>query len=148
MKRRSECPISYSLDFFGDKWSLLILRDIIFYSRTRFSDFAPHEHIASNILTDRLEKLEAEGFIAKQSDPHHGKQFVYIATAKGMDLLPILLELMLWGFQSDPKSLVSKHFLERVKTDKKTVLDEMSHAIKNQAFATYRSREMGIDPYV
>lgn len=147
IQRRSECPISYSLDFFGDKWSLLILRDIIFYNRKRYSDFAPHEHIASNILADRLEKLEAEGFITKQSDPRHGKQFVYTATEKGMDLLPILSELMLWGFQSDPQSLVSKPFLKRVKTDKAAVLNEMSHAIKSKTFATYRSQEMDINPY-
>ena len=144
VKRRSECPISYSLDFFGDKWSLLILRDIIFYNRRRYSDFAPHEHIASNILADRLEKLEAAGFISKSPDPVHGKQFVYEATEKGMCLLPILTELMLWGFESDPQSLVSKEFLARCKADKQTVVEEMSRAIKDKKFSMYRTEQMGI----
>lgn len=144
IKRRSSCPISFSLDVFGDKWSLLILRDIMFYDRTHFRDFAPHEHIATNILADRLSKLEAMGFIDKQRDPKLKNQYIYSATDKGKTLLPLLIEMTLWGLEYDPESLASEAFIARAQKEKQKVAREITRSIERNEFAYYRSSEMGI----
>lgn len=145
-RRRSQCPISFSLDVFGDKWSLLVLRDIMFYNRTRFSDFMPIEHIATNILSDRLSKLESAGLITKSHDLKLKNQFVYHVTPDGWSLLPLLIEMTLWGLEHDPESLASKEFIERVQNEKTKVTREIARAIKQRDFATYRRESMGIDP--
>lgn len=146
IKRRSNCPVSFSLDVFGDKWSLLILRDIMFYNRTRFSDFTPTERIATNILADRLSKLESAGFITKIRDSKLKNQFIYNVTPKGESLLPILTELTLWGLEYDPESLASSEFVERARDEKPKVTREITRAVKRHKFAAYRSLKMGINP--
>jgi DNA-binding HxlR family transcriptional regulator len=143
-KRRSECPISFGLDIFGDQWTLLILRDILFYNRVNFKDFAPREHIATNILSERLKKLESMGFITKCRNDKLQNQYIYSPTSKSKDLLPVLLEIMLWGFQYDPDSPVSKVFLERMGRERMTVLREITQAVESGRFAVYRQEEMGI----
>lgn len=144
--RRSNCPVSFTLDMFGDKWTLLVLRDIMFYDRTRFSDFMPRERIATNILSDRLNKLEAAGLIAKERDPKLKNQFIYSATPKGESLLPLLIEMTLWGLEYDPESLASKEFIKRSQDEKPKVIREITRAIKRGNFAKYRSEKMGINP--
>jgi DNA-binding HxlR family transcriptional regulator len=144
IKRRSHCPISFSLDVFGDKWSLLILRDIMFYNRTHFRDFAPHEHISTNILSDRLAKLEAMDLISKQRDPKLKNQYIYSVTPTGKTLLPLLTEMTLWGLEHDPGSLASEAFVSRAQTEKQKVVREIARSIERNNFVDYRSREMGI----
>jgi DNA-binding HxlR family transcriptional regulator len=144
IKRRSSCPISFGLDIFGDKWTLLVIRDIAFYHRTRFSDFAPHEQIATNILTDRLNKLEALGIIKKTRNTEFKNQYIYSVTQKGKDLIPTLIELTLWGLQYDPESLASKQFAKRIETEKRQLATEIAQAIENDNFVQYRQNEMGI----
>jgi DNA-binding HxlR family transcriptional regulator len=103
--RKSTCPISYSLDLFGDKWTLLVLRDVILHGKTRFVEFQrSDEKIASNILSDRLRKLEKQGIIATTKDPSDARQKIYAATEKGLSLTPILLEIAAWGASQDPQT--------------------------------------------
>ncbi len=142
--RRSDCPISFGLDLFGDKWTLLVLRDIMFYGRKRFSDFAPQEHVATNILADRLSRLEAEGLIEKRRDEELRNQFIYSVTTKGSDLLPVLVEMTLWGLQYDGATPASKAFRARLETDRRTVAREITRAVRSGTFAAYRKTEMGI----
>lgn len=146
LKRRSQCPISFSLDVFGDKWSLLILRDILFYNRSHFRDFMPMERVATNILSDRLNKLESAGFITKTRDSRFKNQFVYDTTLEGWSLLPLLIEMTLWGLEYDPESLASQEFIKRVQEEKPKVVREITRAIKRRDFTAYRRTEMGIDP--
>ena len=97
-KRRSGCPISCSLDLLGDKWSLLVVRDMVFVQKRHFKDFLKSdEKIATNILTSRLARLEALGIISKQTDPGSKRQVIYSLTTKGMALIPLLVELVCWG---------------------------------------------------
>ncbi|WCT10698.1 winged helix-turn-helix transcriptional regulator [Mucilaginibacter jinjuensis] len=97
IKHRSDCPISYGLDFFGDKWTLLIVRDIVIYNKNTFGDFLnADEKMATNILSDRLKTLEAEGFLLKYAVPGKGK-VAYCLTEKGITLVPIIVELSAWG---------------------------------------------------
>lgn len=145
LKRRSNCPISFSLDIFGDKWGLLVLRDIMFYNRTRFSDFMPQEHIATNVLTDRLAKLEAAGLIVKKSNAKLRNQYIYSVTPSGQSLLPLLIEMTLWGLEHDAESLASEEFIKRMQSEKQKVVREISRAVKRGTFAEYRSQQMGIN---
>lgn len=99
-KERSVCPLSRVLDLFGDKWSLLILRDAILFDKRRYSDFlASPERISTNILAARLRQLEAAGIVEKYADPADGKASLYIPTARGLRLLPLLVEAMRWGVE-------------------------------------------------
>jgi DNA-binding HxlR family transcriptional regulator len=96
--RRSGCPISIALDVLGDAWTLLVVRDVLFKGFTRFNEFlAAGEGIASNILTDRLARLERAGILTRRRDPHDRRRVVYALTRKGRDLAPALVELILWS---------------------------------------------------
>lgn len=145
-KRRSDCPISFGLDIFGDKWTLLILRDIMFYHRTRFSDFTPQERIATNILADRLGRLETLDIIKKHRDARRKNQYVYSVTQKGKDLLPTLIDMTLWGLRYDPKSLAKGDFIERIRLEPRQLVLEITKAIESNAFTEYRQDHMGINP--
>jgi DNA-binding HxlR family transcriptional regulator len=96
--RRSGCPISIALEIFGDAWSLLIVRDLMFKGLRTFSEFAASgEKIATNILSDRLARLEAAGILTKAADPADARRVHYRLTEKGMDLAPAMVEIVLWG---------------------------------------------------
>jgi DNA-binding HxlR family transcriptional regulator len=95
--RRSGCPISVALEIFGDAWSLLIVRDLMFKGLRTFSEFASSdERIATNILADRLARLESAGIVTKAADPADARRLHYRLTEKGMDLAPALTEIVLW----------------------------------------------------
>jgi DNA-binding HxlR family transcriptional regulator len=96
--RRSGCPISIALEIFGDGWSLLIVRDLMFKGLRTFSELAgSDEKIATNILSDRLARLEAAGILTRRSDPDDARRMNYRLTQKGIDLAPALLEIVLWS---------------------------------------------------
>jgi DNA-binding HxlR family transcriptional regulator len=106
---RSFCPINLALEVFGDKWSLIIIRDIMFAGKRHFRELLQSEEkMASNILTDRLAMLEREGIISKQSDPGHKQKFIYSLTSKGIDLLPVLVEIAAWSLKYKPVDM-EKH---------------------------------------
>jgi DNA-binding HxlR family transcriptional regulator len=95
---RSGCPISIALEIFGDNWSLLIVRDLMFKGLRAFNEFcAAGEGIATNILADRLARLEAAGILARQPDPADARRIHYRLTEKGIDLAPALVEIVLWS---------------------------------------------------
>jgi len=118
-QRRSGCPISSSLDLLGDKWSLLIVRDMVFVGKRYFKEFlSSDEGIATNILTDRLNRLDLIGIISKQQDPENGRQIVYTLTEKGVGLIPLLVELVCWGAIYDGAPNVDPDALKRIQRDK------------------------------
>lgn len=96
---RSGCPINLTLEVVGDKWSLLIIRDIIFGGRRHFREFLTQsdEGIASNILADRLKRLVDQGILSKADDPSHKQKAIYSLTEQGIELLPILAQMAAWG---------------------------------------------------
>lgn len=98
INRRSLCGISSTLDILGDKWSFLIIRDMLFFRKNTYGDFLrSQEKIATNILADRLALLETEGFITKEPHPDNKSKYLYQLTHKSIDLLPVLFEIMLWS---------------------------------------------------
>jgi len=101
MDRRSHCPIACALDLLGDKWTLLVLRDIVFFKKSRFEQFLESpEKIATNILTDRLHKLEKAGLVSKAPYGNHRSRMAYTATDKGLSTVPMLKEIVKWGLEN------------------------------------------------
>lgn len=97
-ERRSGCPISIALEMLGDAWSLLIVRDLMFKERRTYNELLQGgEGIASNILADRLRKLEDAGIVEKRRDLSDARRFVYRLSAKGIDLAPVMVELVIWS---------------------------------------------------
>ena len=97
-KRRSECPLNASVEMLGDRWSLLIIRDMMLRGFQTYKEFMEcYEGIATNILADRLRKLVEYGIIATEPDPTDGRKVLYVLTAKGLDLAPVLTEMALWA---------------------------------------------------
>jgi DNA-binding HxlR family transcriptional regulator len=95
---RSLCPLNASVEILGDRWSLLIIRDMMLRGFNSYKQFLDsYEKIATNILADRLTKLEANAIIARQPDPADGRKLIYRLTAKGMNLAPVLTEMVLWA---------------------------------------------------
>lgn len=124
--RRSLCPIAYGLDLFGDRWTLLVLRDLILVGKRYFRDFlAAGEGIATNVLADRLTRLERAGMVTKERDPEDGKRVVYRPTAKANDTLPIMLEIIAWSARYDTETPVSAGLLERIRGDRAALIGEI-----------------------
>jgi DNA-binding HxlR family transcriptional regulator len=97
-KRRSGCPVNVSLEMFGDRWSLLIIRDMMVRGNKTFKEFlASGEGIASNILADRLKRLQGFGIVTAEMEKSDGRKVNYRLTEKGIDLAPVMLDLLLWG---------------------------------------------------
>jgi len=100
---RSQCPIASSLDLLGDRWTLVVVRDALLFGKTRFADFlASGEGISTNLLTDRLKRLEREGILERRAYQQRPPRYEYLVTAKGRDLLPVLIELVKWANRHIP----------------------------------------------
>jgi DNA-binding HxlR family transcriptional regulator len=122
---RSGCPISTALDIFGDRWTLLIVRDIMFSGFRTFKEFAAAgEGIATNVLSDRLERLECAGIIHREPDPADGRKIMYRLTAKGMDLAPMLVEMVIWAAHYE-KTEAPPALVKRMETNRTRFLTEL-----------------------
>ena len=97
-KRRSACPLNASVEMLGDRWSLLIIRDMMLRGSRSYKEFLEcYEGIATNILADRLRKLVTYGIVTTEPDPADGRKRIYLLTTKGIDLAPVLTEMVLWA---------------------------------------------------
>src|ERR1700728_3735965 len=97
-KRRSGCPLNASVEMLGDRWSLLIIRDMMLRGARTYKTFLEcYEGIATNILADRLRRLVECGIIRTEGDPSDGRKVIYLLTKKGIDLAPVLTEMVLWA---------------------------------------------------
>lgn len=132
-KQRSDCPLSCSLDVFGDKWSLLIIRDLIFFQKSSYKDFLESaEGIATNILASRLKGLEENGIIEKYEHPERKAKYLYRLTSKGIDLLPILMEVYIWSDKYFPVPAEIKATIKEAKKDKVKFARILTKALKNK----------------
>ncbi len=114
--RKSDCPVHFALEVFGDPWTLLIIRDLMFKDRRTYSDFLrAEEGIATNVLADRLTRLEQDGIIVKDETPSGGG---YRLTPKGIDLLPIMMEIIGWSAKHDPRTAADPGFVRRLRADR------------------------------
>ena len=130
-QRRSDCPISFALETFGDRWSLLIIRDMVYFGKKSYSEFlASDERMATNILASRLVQLEQQGLVVKKPDETDKRKEVYFLTEKGLDLIPILLELASWGAQHDPQTAAPQAWMARVKADKEKLINLIRETVQ------------------
>jgi DNA-binding HxlR family transcriptional regulator len=123
-RRRSGCPLNASVEMLGDRWSLLILRDMMMRGCKTFKEFlGSDEGIATNVLTDRLRRLESDGIIAAKRDPRDGRKLTYSLTAKGIDLAPVLTEMVLWAARHEETG--NKALVELMQKDKEGFLAQV-----------------------
>ncbi|NRB50024.1 MAG: helix-turn-helix transcriptional regulator [Saprospiraceae bacterium] len=128
---RSDCPISYALDFFGDKWTFLIIRDLVFEGKRFYSEFLnSKEKIATNILSDRLKKLEQNGVIESKVYEKLKTKKEYSLTEKGKHLIPVLVEMILWSARYDDSLAVPQVFIEQAKMDKEGMIARITARIQ------------------
>jgi DNA-binding HxlR family transcriptional regulator len=130
-ERRSECLVNFAVETFGDRWSLLIVRDIVFFGRRTYSDFLnAEEGIATNILASRLDLLQREGILRRNTDATDRRREIYSLTEKGLDLIPVVLEMAAWSAKytgtSAPASLLS-----RLKGDRARLLEEIRETVRS-----------------
>jgi len=131
-KRRSGCPVSISLERFGDRWSLLIIRDLMVRGLRNFKEFQESgEGIATNILTDRLSKLESAGIVASEAEASDGRRVNYRLTQKGIDLAPVLLELLIWAARHEDTAAPCR-FMEKLSKNREQVLAEVRRRWKER----------------
>ena len=103
MEHKSYCPLNLGLEVFGDRWTLLIIRDLLFDDKQSFREILQSEEkIATNILSDRLALLEKEGIVVKAKDPGHKQKIIYLLTEKGIDLLPVIMAIGDWSLKYKP----------------------------------------------
>lgn len=132
-KKRSDCPISCSLDIWGDKWSLLIVRDLLFSMQCTYGDFLKSEEkIATNILATRLQMLESNGIITKLNHPDSKAKVLYQLTQKGIDLLPIMLEIHLWADKYSTIPPERNAIIKELKNNKEAFIKSYTKQLKKQ----------------
>jgi DNA-binding HxlR family transcriptional regulator len=135
IKQRSTCPISTSLDVLGDKWTLLILRDMVFAGKSTYGQFLQSaEKMATNILADRLAGLEAQGILSKAVAADKKSKFTYRLTEKGVDIVPILVEFTLWGAKHCP-TIVDPGLLAELQTGKDAAVEKYKQLARERALA-------------
>ncbi|GHO88404.1 winged helix-turn-helix transcriptional regulator [Dictyobacter formicarum] len=122
-QRRSDCPINYALETIGDPWSLLIIRDIVYFGKKTYGEFlASEERIATNILADRLALLEQKGILEKRPSDSDKRKETFILTEKGLDLIPILVEMAGWSAVHDPQTGAPAAWIALMNADKEKMI--------------------------
>jgi DNA-binding HxlR family transcriptional regulator len=135
MKRtenKSHCPVNFALETFGDTWSLLIVRDIVFWGKRTYGEFLDSEEgIATNVLAARLAHLEQKGILARVPHETDGRKELYSLTEKGLALIPILLEMSGWSAQHDPKTTAPQQFVADVYANRDKMYRLIQDAVRN-----------------
>jgi DNA-binding HxlR family transcriptional regulator len=126
MKRaedKSRCPVNFALESFGDAWSLLVVRDIVFFGKKTYGEFlCSAEGISTNILANRLASLERKGILVRRPDPSDRRRESYELTEKGLDLIPMLMEMCAWSARHDRRTAAPPGFVKALIADRDRVL--------------------------
>ena len=130
---RSHCAVNYGVEVFGDRWSLLIIRDIVFTGKKTYGQFLKSEEgIATNVLASRLAFLEAQGILTKAPSPDDRRKDFYTLTEKGLDLIPVVLTIVRWSATHDSQSYArhSKEFLSRLSENPGQLCEEVKTLVR------------------
>ena len=137
MKRaenKSHCPVNFALETFGDAWSLLIVRDIVFWGKRTYKEFlASGEAISTNVLAARLAHLEQHGILVREPHVSDRRREVYTLTEKGLSLIPILLEMSGWSARNDPRTTAPQAFVDAVYADREAMFAMVQDAVRRGA---------------
>lgn len=129
--RKSDCAINFSLENFGDPWSLLIVRDIVYFGKRIYGEFlASDERIGTSVLARRLRELEKRGIIVKKNSRVDKRKAEYRLTDKGLDLIPILFDLTEWGAKHDPKSGASRKWITAIRKHRKDIVKRTQNSVR------------------
>ncbi len=146
-KRDTGCPVAFALDTFGDRWTLLIIRDMVIRGSKTYGEFlSSSEGIATNVLADRLRRLEDEGIVTKSPAPGNRRSLHYALTEKGIDLLPVVFEMVRWSAKYDQNTKIQKAIVKRIETNRDAFVDEIRERLlgpKPQAKRKKRKRSGG-----
>jgi DNA-binding HxlR family transcriptional regulator len=132
-KLRSHCPVNFGLETFGDKWALLILRDIVFRGKRTYGEFLKSEEkFATNILASRLENLISHGILQREKHEADGRKDIFTLTEKGLDLIPVIFEIVLWSAKYDSKSEAARipKLVELIKKNNRTISSRTAEQVK------------------
>lgn len=130
-QRRSDCPINFALELFGDPWSLLIIRDIIYFGKRTYGEFlASEEGMATNILASRLAHLEQQGILEKRLSERDKRKEEYTLTEKGLDLIPILVEMADWSAQHDPQTAAPPAWIALMRADRERMIQLIRETVR------------------
>ena len=143
--RRSACPLNISLEMIGDRWSLLVLRDLMLRGCNTYQQFLQcPEKIATNILADRLKKLIDNGIITTQPDPADGRKRRYRLTEKGIDLAPVITELVLWAARHEQTG--NQQLIDQLRRDKAGMIAAVRRQWESGQSANLDPNARSVDP--
>lgn len=135
MKRssgKSHCPINFGLETFGDPWSLLVVRDIVYFGKHTFNEFlASEEGIAPSVLSARLDGLVAAGVLSKDKDPADRRRVSYNLTEQGLRTIPILVEIADWSVDADPDTGAPADWVAMVRADKPAMINKIIETVRD-----------------
>jgi DNA-binding HxlR family transcriptional regulator len=131
-QRRSDCPINFALETFGDPWSLLLIRDIVYFGKKTYGEFlASEEGMATNILASRLARLEEQGILMKKPSEQDKRREEYVLTEKGLDLIPVLVEMANWSAEYDPDTAAPAAWIALMKADREKMIGLIRETVQN-----------------
>ena len=130
--RRSDCPINFALETFGDPWSLLLIRDMVYFGKKTYGEFlGSEEGIATNILASRLARLEQQGIVVKKFLDVGKRKEVYVLTEKGLDLIPVLVEMANWSAEYDPQTGAPAAWIALMKSEKEKMVQLIRQTVRS-----------------
>lgn len=131
-QRRSDCPINFALETFGDPWSLLLIRDIVYFGKKTYGEFlASEEGMATNILASRLARLEEQGILMKKPSGQDRRKEEYVLTEKGLDLIPVLVEMANWSAEHDPHTGAPAAWIALMKADREKMIGLIRETVRS-----------------
>ncbi len=130
--RRSDCPINFALETLGDTWSLLLIRDMVYFGKKTYGEFlASEEGIATNILASRLAHLEQQGIVVKKPFASEKRKEMYVLTEKGLDLIPLLVEMANWSAEYDPHTAAPPTWIALMKAEKEKMIQLIRQTVQS-----------------
>src|SRR5436305_9608703 len=130
--KRSDCPINFALETFGDPWSLLIIRDIVYFGKRTYGEFLESEEgMATNVLASRLARLEHQGVLVKTPSPSDKRKEEYVLTEKGLDLIPVLVELADWSAEHDPRTAAPAAWIALMRADREKMIGLIRETVQS-----------------
>lgn len=130
---RSHCPINFAIEHFGDKWSLLIIRDLMFKGKRHYNEFfESEEKVSTSVLGDRLKQLEESGIISKGQDIVKKSRIKYSLTKKGIDMLPFMVDMISWSGEYDNETEAGDVFLAQARDGREFLLKSIREKLQEE----------------